>query len=324
MIEYDLKNARTWSKMGMCGALGTAAMELGETSANTVFLTADLCFFSGLDRYKEAYGDNLYNFGIAEQNMIGAAGGIAKEGIIPFATTYASFAASRCADQVRVNMAYMKLPIKLVGLTAGYGAGILGATHMSVEDIAVMRALPNIIVISPADCMEAIKCILAAAKNEEPTYIRLSGQFRTPIVYKEDYDFRIGKIVELKRGTDVCILATGSMVYYSMQAASQLEEQGISCSVLNVHTIKPLDEDAIIKAADEHSFVVTVEEHNINGGFGSAICECLARNRKSVPTEMIGIEDLFVKPGNYDFQLKESGLSTDQITKRILTFVKGE
>ena len=143
--------------------------------------------------------------------MVGVAGGLAKEGFVPFVSTYASFCCSRCADQVRVNMAYMKLPIKMLGLTSGYGAGILGATHMSVEDIAFMRSLPNITILSPADCVEVIKCMLAAAQTKEPTYIRLSGPVNTPMIYKEDYDFEIGKAITLRTGTDVCILATGSM-----------------------------------------------------------------------------------------------------------------
>ena len=169
MIEVTAKNTRIWSRLGPSGALGIAALELAETSPDMVMLTADLSFFSGLERFKERYPDRLYNFGIAEQNMVGAAGGLAKEGFLPFVSTYASFAASRCADQVRVNMSYMKLPIKLIGLTSGFGAGILGATHMSIEDIAVMRSLPNITVISPADGTEIIKCMLAAAGSEEPT-----------------------------------------------------------------------------------------------------------------------------------------------------------
>ena len=223
MIEYNKRNIRTWSLLGPSGAHGTAALELAETDSNVVMLTADLCFFSGLERFKSAYPDRLYNLGIAEQNLIGVAAGLAKEGFIPFANTYASFCSSRCADQVRVNMSYMNLPIKLIGLTAGYGAGILGATHVSIEDVALMRALPNITVISPADCTEIIKAIIAASKTPNPTYIRLTGPMNTPIVYKEDYDFQIGKAVTLMEGHDVCIIASGSMVYRSLQAAKALE-----------------------------------------------------------------------------------------------------
>lgn len=317
MIEINPTNTRIWSRLGPSGAVGTAAMEIGENQPEALMLTADLCFFSGLERFKEKFPDKMYNFGIAEQNMIGAAGGLAKEGFIPFVSTYASFCSSRCADQVRVNMSYMKLPIKMIGLTAGYGAGILGATHMSVEDIAFMRSLPNIIVLSPADCTEIIKCMIAVSKTEDPTYIRLSGPVNTPIIYKKDYDFEIGKSIKLKEGKDICFIATGSMVSQTLKATEILEEKGISCSVINMHTIKPLDQDAIVNASSKHMLIVTVEEHSIYGGLGSAVSEVLAKEYNHAPLEIIGIKDLFVKPGDYQFQIEQSGLTAKQIAERI-------
>lgn len=317
MIEINSRNAKIWSRLGPSGALGTAALELAEIDDNVLMLTADLCFFSGLERFKERYPDKLYNFGIAEQNMVGAAGGLAKEGFVPFVNTYASFAASRCADQVRVNMSYMKLPIKLIGLTAGYGAGILGATHVSIEDIAFMRALPNLTVISPADCAETIKCMLAVAKTKDPTYIRLTGPVNTPVVYSSDYDFVIGKAISLREGKDVCFIATGSMVAQCMKAAERLADKGISCTVINMHTIKPLDEETIDKAVNGHNLVVTVEEHSIYGGLGSAVSEYIAQKGCSVPMEIIGINDIFVHAGDYQYQLEESGLTVEQINDRV-------
>lgn len=324
MIEISSRNARIWSRLGPSGAIGTAAVELGETTENVVMLTADLCFFSGLERFKASFPDKLYNFGIAEQNMVGAAGGMAKEGIIPFATTYASFATSRCLDQVRVNMAYMKLPIKLIGLTSGFGAGILGATHMSIEDIAIMRALPNITVLSPADCTEVVKCILAAAKTNDPTYIRLDGPVNTPIVYLEDYDFEIGKAVVLKEGSDVCFVATGAMVSESISASLQLEESGISCSVVNMHTIKPLDTSIIDAMSKKHRLLVTVEEHSVIGGLGSAVSEYLVKKQIHVPMEIIGIEDFFASAGDYRYQLEQCGLTANQIAERVINKVKNK
>lgn len=323
MITIDSKNTRIWSRLGPSGAVGAAALELSEQSKDVLMLTADLCFFSGLERFKEQYPEQLYNLGIAEQNMVGVAGGLAKEGFIPFVSTYASFCTSRCADQVRVNMAYMKLPIKMLGLTAGYGAGILGATHMSVEDIAFMRSLPNITILSPADCAEVIKCMLAAAKTNEPTYIRLSGPVNTPIIYKDDYEFEIGKAITLRSGNDVCLLATGSMVSQSLKAADVLEERGISCSVINLHTIKPLDESTIEVAAKNHKLVVTVEEHSIFGGLGSAVSEVMAKGSNHAVLDIIGINDLFVKPGDYQYQIEQSGLTAEQIVERILADLDG-
>lgn len=318
MISIDSRNTRIWSRLGPSGAVGLAALELAEELSDVLMLTADLCFFSGLERFKEQYPDKLYNLGIAEQNMVGVAGGLAKEGFIPFVSTYASFCTSRCADQVRVNMSYMKLPIKMLGLTAGYGAGILGATHVSVEDIAFMRSIPNITILSPADCTEVIKCMLAAAKTKDPTYIRLTGPVNTPIVYKDDYDFEIGKAITLKSGTDVCIIATGSMVSQALKAADLLDEKGVSCSVINMHTIKPLDEDAINAASKTHKLIVTAEEHSVYGGLGSAVSEVVARNKEHAPLDIIGINDLFVKPGDYQYQIEQSGLTAEQIADRII------
>lgn len=319
MIDFNKKNIRTWSLLGPSGAHGTAAMELAEINSDVVFLTSDLCFFSGLERFKASYPDRIYNLGIAEQNMIGVAAGFAKEGFIPFANTYASFCASRCADQVRVNMSYMKLPIKLIGLTAGYGAGILGATHMSIEDVSFMRALPNITVISPADCTEIIKAIMAAAVTPDPTYIRLTGPMNTPIVYKEDYDYQIGKAVKLVSGKDVCIIAAGSMVYHSIQAAKEMEAVGISCSVVNMHTIKPIDKEMLHEANDTHKLIITAEEHSIIGGLFSAVAECLAPIGNHVPIIPVGVNDFFVHAGSYSYQMGKSGLTSNDIVKVIKT-----
>ena len=318
MIEYNKRNFRTWSLLGPSGAHGTAALELAETNPKVLMLTADLCFFSGLERFRSAHPDKLYNLGIAEQNMIGVAAGLAKEGFIPFANTYASFCASRCADQVRVNMSYMNLPIKLIGLTAGYGAGILGATHVSIEDISLMRALPNITVISPADCTEIIKAILAAAKTPDPTYIRLTGPMNTPIVYKEDYDFEIGKAIKIQDGEDVCFIATGSMVFQTMQTAKLLEAEGISCSVINMHTIKPLDKEAIFEANEKHKLIVTAEEHSVVGGLYGAVAETLCQKGSHKPVLPIGINDLFVHAGSYGYQMEKSGLTASIIKGQIM------
>lgn len=318
MIEYTSKNIRVWSRLGSSGALGVAAAELAKINDKVLMLTSDLCFFSGLERFRNEYPDRVYNFGIAEQNMVGAAGGLAKEGFIPYANTYASFCSSRCADQVRVNMSYMKLPIKLIGLTAGFGAGILGATHMSVEDVAVMRSLPNITVISPADCTEIIKCMLAVAETNEPTYIRLTGPMNTPIVYKEDYNYEIGKAIELKTGNDICFVTTGSMVYQSLQAAKMLEEEGITCSVINMHTIKPLDEEALDKASVTHKLIVTVEEHSVIGGLGGAVAEYLTKRKNHSPQSIIGIEDFFPCAGSYQYQIEQSGLTSAQIKEKTM------
>lgn len=316
MIDFTSVNIRTWSRLGSCGAFGVAALELPEINDKSVILTADLCTFSGLDRFKAKYPDRLYNIGIAEQNMVGIAAGMAKEGFVPFATTYATFASMRCADQIKVSMGYMKLPVKLVGMTAGYSVGILGATHISLEDIAVMRAIPDIVILSPADCTATIKATLAAAKKEAPVYLRLSGTMNNPVVYKEDFDFEIGKAITLREGTDIAIIATGAMVYNSLKAAEKLAENGLSVKVVDMHTIKPLDVEAV-KAACSAKLIVTVEEHSIYGGLGGAVAEALALERNKPPHLIVGVSGDYPHAASYPYLLEQAGLTADQIALKI-------
>ncbi len=316
MLMFTPREIRTWSMLGSCGAFGIAATELPNIDDKCVILTSDLCTFSGLERFKAKYPTKFFNVGIAEQNMIGIAAGMAKEGFIPFATTYASFASSRCMDQVRVNMGYMELGIKLVGLTSGFSVGILGGTHISIEDIAVMRSIPNITVISPADCTETVKAVIASAKKENPIYLRLSGTMNNPIVYKEDYKFEIGKAITLREGEDVVIVATGTMVYNSLKVAELLEEKGISCKVVNMHTIKPLDVDAIHAACDA-KLIVTVEEHSIIGGLGGAVAELLSESEIHPPLLRLGIYDEFKHPSTYENMIINSELNIESVFSKI-------
>lgn len=318
MVAITPANIKLWSMLGSCGAFGQAALSLPEENDKIVILTADLCSFSGLERFKNKYPEYFYNIGISEQNMVGIAAGLAKEGYIPFATTYATFATMRCADQIKVSMGYMNLGVKLVGLTSGFAVSILGATHMSLEDVAVMRAIPNVVILSPADCLSVVKATEAAAKINAPVYLRLSGTMNNPIVYKEDFDFEIGKAVTLREGKDICIIATGSMVYNSLKAADELAAKGLSVGVMDMHTIKPLDVDAI-KCAAQSKLIVTVEEHSKIGGLGSAVAETLALNSKRPPHLIIGTDDYYAHAGDYNYMLETYGLTAPQIAEKILT-----
>lgn len=320
-MEFKSTNIRTLSMLGSCGAFGMAALELPAICDKSVIVTSDLCFYSGLERFKERYPDRLYNVGIAEQNMIGVAAGFAKEGFVPFATTYATFASMRCADQVRVNMGYMQQNIKLVGLTSGMSVGILGATHMSIEDLAVMRAIPNITILSPADCTASVKAVLAAAEHNGPVYLRLSGTMNNPIVYRTDFDYEIGKANIVAEGDDIAIIATGTMVYESLQAAKLLLQDGISARVIDMHTIKPIDAQAI-KSACNSELIVTVEEHNIFGGLGSAVAEVLAPLEKKPRQIIIGIEDKYENAGQYPELIERCGLSAQHIYEKIIKNVR--
>ena len=316
MLVFDKRNARTWSMLGANGAFGVAVADIAENDKDLAVVTADLCFFSGLERFKTAYPDQLINVGIAEQNMIGVASGMVKEGMNVFATTYGSFASTRVLDQVKVSMGYMQLPIKLIGLTSGYSVGVLGPTHMAIEDLAILRTIPNMVVLSPADCTEVVKCVYGAYQIDAPVYIRLSGVQRMPIVYSEDYDFEIGKAIELRDGSDVAIFATGTMVAESLKAAEQLEGEGISCAVIDVHTIKPIDVDMIEKYAD-YKLVVTAEEHNVIGGLGSAVAEVLSKKKRESKQLMIGIEDYYLHAANFEHLMKQSGLTAENIVNKI-------
>ena len=318
MIDFSPSNIRMWSRLGSCGAFGAAMCSLAENNDNLAVVTADLCFYSGLDRFHQSYPDKLYNVGIAEQNMVGIAAGMASEGFNVFATTYATFAAARTLDQIRVNMGYMQMSVKLVGLTAGLSVGILGATHTGNEDVAAIRSIPNITVLSPADTTETVKAVLAAAGLDKPVYLRLSGVMGSPVVYKEDYEFTVGKAIKLRKGSDIAVIATGTMVHEALAAADILEEKGISASVMDMHTIKPIDKEAIMQCMDS-KLIVTMEEHSTIGGLGSAVAETIADIPSKPPQLMIGLSDNYVHAGEYKALINEYGLTPEAVTEKILS-----
>lgn len=319
MIDFKPSDIKLWSRLGSCGAFGAACNELAETDDNFAVVTADLCFYSGLERFRQKHTDKLYNVGIAEQNMIGMAAGMASEGMNVFASTYAAFASTRCLDQVRINMGYMKLPIKLVGLTSGLSVGILGATHMGNEDIAIMRSIPNITVISPADTTETVKALLAASRINSPVYLRLSGTMGSPIVYKSNYDYKIGKAITLRNGRDIAVIATGTMVATALQVADIISEHGLSTKVIDMHTIKPLDLEAIKQCCD-CNMIITIEEHSIIGGLGAAVSEVLSTMNNKPRQYIIGISDEYKHAAQYDFLLNQYGLAPQTIANKILVY----
>ena len=317
MTTFTRANVRTWSMLGSAGTFGLAAMGLPDINSETLILTADLRNFSGLDRFAATHSERLINVGIAEQNMVGMAAGLCNEGFSVFATTYATFAAARSADPVRVNMGYMGLGVKLVGVGAGFSVGALGPTHISLEDIAFMRAIPNITVISPADCGETVKAVEALAKYPGPAYLRLGGGVPHPVVYAEDYEFRIGKAIRLRHGEDITIVATGPAVYESLEAAKLLEVQGLRVGVVNMHTIKPLDTNMLQEVYASARLVVTVEEHSIIGGLGGAVAEHKSLFAATPPQLFIGVQDYFPHAGDYRHLLTETGLTAPQIATAI-------
>ncbi len=317
MIQINSLNARLWSKLGQQGTFGITMLELGRDLENLIVLSADLCLTSGLDRFRLQFPEKFLNVGIAEQNLVGISAGLAKEGYIVFATTFANFAAMRSYEQVRLNMGYMGLNIKLVGLGSGFAMGMFGNTHYGIEDVALMRAIPGLCILSPSDCTEVVKATQAVAKYPRPIYLRLTGILNNPIVNKEDYPFEIGKAIPLKSGSDIAIIATGSMVYHSLVAAKLLESKGISAAVINMHTIKPLDTEIINAACRDVKLIVTVEEHTVIGGLGGAVAEYLSGKPPGPRQLTIGVPDAFQKAGNYQYLLEQNGLTGPQIAERM-------
>ena len=318
MQPINPSNARLWSMLGSRGAFGVAMLDAAAGVENLMVLTADLAVTSGLERFRAAYPDKFLNVGIAEQNMMGIAAGLAKEGYNTFVTTFANFAAMRSYEQVRLHLGYMGMNVKVVGLAGGMAMGHFGNTHYGIEDLALMRAVPGLTVIAPADGAEIVKTVEALMKHEGPVYVRLTGAMNNPIAYSSDYDFTIGKAVKMRNGTDIAIFACGTMVYEAMQAAKKLEAQGVSASVTNMHTLKPLDGEAIEEACSYASLLVTIEEHGIIGGLGGAVAEYTAR-RGGAPRQLfIGLPDRFGKSGDYKYLLRKYGLTGDQIASSVM------
>jgi len=320
MIEYNKKNLRSWSIMGINPSVWSIGFtEVAEKKQNLSVITADLSRFSGLERVSKLHPELFYNVGIAEQNMIGIAAGMAMDGYQTFVTTYAPFVTYRCADQIRHLMGNMNLNIKAIGSSAGLTSGWSGTALLATGDIALMRSIPNMTVLSPADCTEAIKMMSAMSEIEGPAYMRLCGTTSIPMVYNDDYHFQIGKAVELQKGEMIALIATGiTMVSESLKVAKLLEDEcGIRSTVINMHTIKPIDKDCINEIADTHALIVTVEEHNILGGLGSAVAEVLGTRKRNCRQMFEGICDCNVEMGCRAFMLKQAGLVAEDIKNRI-------
>lgn len=316
-MKYSPSSIRMWSRLGPSGVLSEAAMELGKNRNDVVFASADMSFPAGLERFKRKYPDRHFDIGIAEQNLIGFSAGLAGEKFVPYAVTYSTFFAARALDQIKMCMGYMKLNIKLIGILAGFTMGELGATHMSIEDIAIIRAIPNIILLSPADTTEAMKSILYAAEVNAPVFIRLTGAMNNPAVYADDYNYEPGKAIKLREGDDVGIIATGSMVYNSLKAAEILAEKNIQCEVIDMHTIKPFDSE-VVRAMRNKKLIVTVEEHSIIGGLGGAVSEALSGISNTPVLLRLGVRDYYPNAASYEILIEECGLNIEGIADSIL------
>jgi len=317
MLELTPSTARLWSRMGTRAVLGQAIFSLATKTDNLMVLSADLGSSSGLNRFKNTYPNQFVNVGISEQNMIGVAAGFAKEGFVVFATSFAPFISMRASEQVRMNLGYMNLNVKAVAIGSGVGMAFLGNSHYGIEDASMMRSIPNLTVVAPADCGETVKSVFAAAEFDGPMYIRLTGGINNPIVYEEEYNFVIGKSITLCEGSDISIFANGTMVYESLEAAKILEGKNFSVTVVNMHTIKPLDTSAIDKASSSSELIVSIEEHSIIGGLGGSIAEYKTTLSGAPPQLILGLPDKFGKIGEHRYLLEEYGLTAKQIAESI-------
>jgi transketolase len=295
-------------------AYGKALVELGEKNKNVVVLDADLAAATKTGAFKKAFPERFFDTGIAESNMMSLAGGLATTGFTVFASTFAMFAAGRAFEQVRNTICYPGLNVKIGATHAGISVGEDGASHQCCEDIALMRSIPGMVILNPADDIEAREAVFAAAEHDGPVYMRF-GRLAVPRIFDEDYKFEIGKAVTLKEGSDVTIIATGLMVNEALEAAKTLEAEGVSAEVINMHTIKPLDNEAVVSSAKKTGCVVTAEEHNIIGGLGSAVAEVLAEEYP-VPVVRVGVNDEFGKSGPAVELLHLYGLDAENIVKK--------
>ncbi|MBU2564449.1 transketolase family protein [Patescibacteria group bacterium] len=292
---------------------GEGLVELGKNNKDIVVLCADISDSTKSGMFRDAYPDRFIQTGIAEQNMMGLAVGLALTGKIPFVSTYAVFCPGLNWSQIRVNVCQNNANVKITGAHAGISVGPDGMSHQALEDMAIMRCLPGMVVLAPCDAIETKKATIAAAKYNGPVYLRFARE-ATPVFTTEKTPFKIGQANVLKNGSDVTIIACGPLVYKALLAAEKLKD--ISVRVINNHTIKPLDEKTILKAAKETGAIVTVEEHQVIGGLGSAVAEYLSKN-KPVPIEMIGVQDRWGESGDPDELIEKFGMGVDSIIKAV-------
>lgn len=309
------------SGMATREAYGKALELIGKENKDIVVLDADLSKSTKTAVFAKSCPDRFINAGISEQNLLGVSAGIATTGKIPFASTFAMFATGRAYEIIRNSIGYPKLNVKIAATHAGLTVGEDGASHQSIEDISLMRGIPNMTVICPADGLETMEAVKSASEYIGPVYIRL-GRSSVPNIFDEkDYKFEIGKGNEIKKGNDITIIATGIMVSKALEASKILEEEGISTRVINIHTIKPIDREIIIKAAKETKGIVTAEEHSIIGGLGSAVSEVVSEEYPTI-VKRVGVNDTFGESGNGNKLLEKYGLTAENIVLKVKEILK--
>ncbi len=325
MIKGDFINTRNiklWPNLGMRASFGLIALELAKLDEKLIILTGDVSTSAGLDRYRKKFSNKFIDVGIAEQNLIGIAAGLSSEGHNVITTTFAPFQTIRCLEQIKVNLGYMHQKVCMVGLASGLVLGNLGYTHCCIEDIGALRSIPNLDIVSPADTTELAKALIEFYKSKNSMYIRLTGGSNIPLIFNHDYKFRLGKAISLKKGSDVALIATGTMLKTALDSAEILSKSKISAEVVNCSSIKPIDKKKILDLGKKFKLIVTIEEHNIIGGLGSAVSECLSSEKSKAKQIFFGINDKYTKGGDYSFLLNKFNLKAEKISKMIIKHLK--
>lgn len=324
MAEGFTYNIETIDMLTQAEVYGKILVELGRENKDIVVLTADLMRSNKTSEFFKAFPERSFNVGIAEQNLFGVAAGLARAGKIPFASTFAAFASLRACEQVRTDIAYNNIPVKIVATHSGLSMGTGGPTHFATEDIAIMRSFANMTVIVPADAIETARAVASCIDVPGPVYIRI-GRGLEPLAYENDqYDYEIGKSVLMRDGSDVAIICCGVAVLPAIEASKSLEREGLSVRVINMHTIKPIDKGAVLKAAAETGCIITAEEHNIIGGLGSAVAEILAEEGAAVKLKRLGIPDEYSEIGYPEFLYNRYHLDTSSMLAAINELRKQE
>jgi transketolase len=315
-------NVKLLSMVGQGGsAFGITLMELMKKRDDIMVLSADMSTPAGLDKFKSSYPDHFMNVGIAEQNMIGIAAGLADEGYKVICVAQACFITMRCFEQVRQYTGYMGIPMVLIGIGSGLSLQYMGNTHYALEDFALMHTIPNMTVDAPCDALEACKALECAISSNGSTYIRLFGGTGVPVVHTDNVDYELGKAITLRDGNDIAILACGSMVKQAIEVADALTEKGIECEVIDVHTVIPFDNEAL-RSCSEKKLIVTLEEHRVNGGLGSIVAERLKEKQIDVKFLKMGIKNFYPLPGSYPYMLDQCGLSAEKISSSIINNIR--
>lgn len=318
MVEINKKQIRVWSMLGMNRTLGSVLEDLYEIDKRFILMTSDTGKPISYDSFYRNHPENVIDLGIAEQNMVASGAGMVTEGFNVFASTYSTFITARALDQIRINMGGMKIPLKLIGMGGGFSEGSLSMTHMGIDDVAAVRCIPGISVLVPSDPLELYKMLVELMTYNKPAYIKLTGSTGCPVINKDDYAFQIGQSITLREGFDIAIIACGSILDNVLKAADILEQAGISCKVINMHTINPIDTDCLASVSGM-KMIASVEEHSIHGGLGGSISEWFADKNERPPHLILGIDsDEYPDANEYESLLEIAGLTPHSIANKIL------